>query len=139
MTFGEGVALHLWLGNVGALIAGELPIVDAFHNADANATNTSSQAWVSADNDASAPGASAYLSFDMPAAAGAEGKCGRVVYADLHVSGGPGSGPNHDYSGSTADGGIVPDGCSTHPLTPQEKVIEFMMFDVAHCLVPVGM
>jgi hypothetical protein len=51
---------------------------------------------------------------------------------------GPGSGLNPDYPGSTTAGGIVPNGCSTHPLTPQEEAIEFMMFDIAHCLIPVG-
>ncbi|MGO9838217.1 MAG: hypothetical protein ACLP1X_28895 [Polyangiaceae bacterium] len=137
MPFPEGVAMNTWLGNVGALTSGELSIVDAFHNVDVGAANTYSETWVSADNHSSAPGGSEYFSFDTPVGSDV-GKCGRVVYSDLHVSGGPGSGLNPDYPGSTTGGGIVPNGCSTHPLTPQEQAIEFMMFDIAHCTVPLG-
>jgi hypothetical protein len=58
-----------------------------------------------------------------------------VVYSDLHVSLGPGSGPSPDYPGLTA-GGVVPDGCSNRPLTPQEKAFEFLFFDMSSCAHP---
>ena len=77
---------------------------------------------------------------------GSAAQCGRVVYSDLHVSGGPGSdepGVAPDYPdagliGTNRKGGTVPAGCATHPLTPQEKALEFMLFDLSSCLVPIG-
>jgi hypothetical protein len=92
-----------------------------------------------------------YFSFDTPI--GKNPACGRVVYSDLHVSGGPG----HNAPGVPADYvaprvvmpvplmpprgermNIVPSDCAMHPLTPQEKALEFMIFDLSSCLVPIG-
>ncbi len=134
VPFPEGVAMNTWLGNVGALTGGELPIVNAFHNADVSATDTSSQAWISADRDSSAPGATQYFSFGLPVGS-PESQCGHVVYSELHDSLGPGVGSNPDYPGAT-DGGVVPSGCSLHALTPQEKALVFMVFDLSSCLIP---
>jgi hypothetical protein len=84
-----------------------------------------------------------YFSVDTPI--GAAAQCGRVVYSDLHVSGGagitaPGATYMADYAGAPTqvDYGVVPSGCAMHALTPQEKALEFMIFDLSSCLVPVG-
>jgi hypothetical protein len=138
MPFPEGVALHDWLNAVGALTGDQLPIWYARHNADLSATNTASQAWIDLDKSTAAPNAAEYFSFDTPVGSGAEA-CGRVVYSDLHVSGGAGAEANPavppDYPSGLA---IVPDGCAMHPLTPQEKALEFMIFDLSSCLTPPG-
>jgi hypothetical protein len=137
MPFPEGVALNSWLGNVGALSGGELPIQYARDNAQwsASVNGKNSQLWISADKNSNFPGYAQYLSFDTAAG---DKSCGRIVYSDLHVSGGPmnSSDPMTDYP--SFNPGIVPDQCSTHPLTPQEKALEFMLLDLSSCLVPVG-
>jgi hypothetical protein len=142
MPFPEGVSLKKWLGNVGALTNGQLPIYFSRVNATVTMANTHSQPWVTLDQTTPAPGAGAtqYFSFDTPIGVGAAEQCGRVVYSDLHVSGGAGSSqPNiaPDYPGFQS-GGIVPDGCDQHDLTPQEKALEFMIFDLSSCLTPIG-
>jgi hypothetical protein len=138
MPFPEGTALHSWLGNVGALTNDKLPIWYARHNADLTAANTASQQWIALDPATTAPNAAEYFSFDTPVGSAAQA-CGRVVYSDLHVSGGKGAQADRsvppDYPGSLA---IVPDQCAAHPLTPQEKALEFMIFDLSSCLIPIG-
>ena len=104
-VFPEGQALQQWLTGVGALTNGELPIWYARHNADV-ASNSPSQSWITLDPSVPAPNTLAlqYMSFDTPID-GAQ-TCGRVVYSDLHVSGGPGSdepGVSPDYP----DAGLI--------------------------------
>ncbi len=137
MSFPEGVALNTWLGTVGALASnGELPILYSRDNAQVGMANSASQAWMNSDIDSLKPGYTQYFSFDTPISGG--DKCGRVVYSDLHVSGGPNNSadPNTDYPGFSV--GIVPDGCASHPLTPQEKALEFMIYDLSSCLITIG-
>jgi hypothetical protein len=158
--FPKGQVMAEWLGIVGALNAtsqpasGELKISGAKHNADlAGLAGTPSQGWIAADKNAeseiiagagpgtdagaaaSAAGATEYLSFNTPVDAGLDDAgepayCGRVVYSDLHVGA-----ASQDYNGQGA-GGIVPSGCANGPLSPQEKALEFMLFDLSSCVTP---
>jgi hypothetical protein len=52
--------------------------------------------------------------------------CGKVVFSDMHVSGGPIA--NQSYPNSCAAGGAIT------ALTPQEKALIFMLFDLASCV-----
>ena len=135
--FPEGVAFSTWLGAVGALSSnGELQIHYSRDNAQVGSANTASQAWINSDINSVKPGSTQYFSFDTPLGGG--NKCGRVVYSDIHASGGPNnsSDPGTDYPGFNP--GIVPGGCSQHALTTQEKALEFMIFDLTSCLTPPG-
>jgi hypothetical protein len=158
--FPEGIALQAWLSNVSALDTNqELPYYYARDNLVS--VNAPAQVWLNLDGNqlsssdamtlASMSGSSTsppeYVSFDLPIGTGSEtAGCGRVVYSDLHVSGGPGAteppmnGMNipADY-GSGGGAGVVPTGCAMHTLTPQEKALEFMIFDLSSCLIPIGM
>jgi hypothetical protein len=49
-----------------------------------------------------------------------------VVFSDIHFS-------TQDESGS---GLLFPIGCSTTTLSPQEKVLAFLIFDIASCVGP---
>ena len=60
--------------------------------------------------------------FTTPNEAAADARCGKVVFSDMHVSGGPQAG---DY----------PDSCGgSLALSPQEKALAFMFFDIATCI-----
>ena len=64
--------------------------------------------------------------FTTPAEATPDNRCGKVVFSDMHVSG--------DSLSST--GTPFPDQCATNALTPQEKALAFMFFDIASCVQP---
>jgi hypothetical protein len=142
-VFPKGQALDQWLGVVGALETtgqvGDLEIAQAKHNADVGPANVHSQSWIAADTDTTNPGATQYFSFNTPVDAGLDDAgepayCGRVVYSDLHVGAVDPTVPA-DYGG-IGNGGTVPTGCVNRDLSPQEKALEFMLFDLSSCVVP---
>jgi hypothetical protein len=134
--FYGGMQMHDWLNNVGALSNDELPLQQARYNARVSGSNTNSRAWIVADQDAgfsdggSAAGATEYFSFETPLTAPIEHKCGRVVYSDLHVGA-----ASNDYGAMGVDtsAGVVPTGCNNGKLSPQEKALEYMLFDLTAC------
>ena len=66
-----------------------------------------------------------YFSFNAPVGAPAAEQCGRVVNSDIHV-----------VSGMALVDDPFPTSCVTKGLTPQEKIIVFMLFDLSACLLP---
>jgi len=119
VSFPKGKAMQEWLGNVGALTGMKLPIDGAKKNLESvNAANA--QQWITYPS----PAAVEYMSFNVPTGVPDEQKCGRAVYSDLHVSSGVGDRP----------GPAWPAGCKTAELSPQEKALEFMLFDLSSCI-----
>jgi hypothetical protein len=141
--FPKGVSLDKWLGNVGALgagvPAGDLPIYSPKYNAIVSATNTPSQPWIT--DMAKGANQTMYFSFDTPVTAkaapdgGPPAYCGRAVFSDLHVDGAPAPAASSNDNSNKAAGMPPPGGCGVGPLSPQEKVLEFMLFDLSSCVV----
>jgi hypothetical protein len=73
-----------------------------------------------------APGASQSFSFNTPLAAPPPSQCGQVVYTAMHVGAG-----SNDTQGLP-----VPDECAAGDLSPQEKVLEFLVFNLSSCVMP---
>jgi hypothetical protein len=126
-TFPKGAALAQWLMNVqGSTVLGKVDLLEA-QNTAADATPGVSQRWIYQPLDPFTNALSAkYVSANTPVAAAADAKCGRVVYSDIHVSSGDTSGEDVPF----------PTGCTSQGLSPQEKVLIFMLFDLSACLIP---
>jgi hypothetical protein len=128
-SFPKGQAMSAWMVDVmGSTVAGQFPIVGGLRSVDA-VTNPNAESWITATDSKGAAGAVEYFAFPTPidADAGDAGAtCGRMVLSDLHVSSGTGD------SGKVA----FPDGCTSTTLSPQEKALAFMFFDIASCVQP---
>jgi hypothetical protein len=150
--FAKGQALAQWLANVGALGVdgvppGDLPLYQSKFNAVVASTNAASQNWITEPGPS--PNESEYFSFDTPVTAtpgpdgGPPSYCGRAVFSDLHVTGDP-TAPSAMDSPNLASsttppmptGQPPPAGCAAGALSPQEKALEFMLFDLSSCVVP---
>jgi hypothetical protein len=123
-TFPKGQAVAQWLQLVGASTTlGQMP-VSVLRNDFMAVTATQGQQWLymQAPNPASFP---AHYTFNTPVGATAQNQCGRVVFSDFHVENSAGS-----------KGIVFPSECTAGPLTPQEKLLEFMLFDLTSCVQP---
>jgi hypothetical protein len=127
-SFPKGKALAEWLlANGGSTVLGDLPVKSAQHSI--NVANTALvQRWIYADNVKDLnnklwPSTMQYFTFNTPVQAAADNQCGRVVYSDIHVS------------SSDTTNVAFPNGCTSgNMLSPQEKALEFMFFDIAACI-----
>ncbi|HEX3344749.1 MAG TPA: hypothetical protein VHS09_09265, partial [Polyangiaceae bacterium] len=106
--------------------AQELQIVQPRYNAVVGPSDKPSQGWI---NDTQTTN-TMYFSFDTPVGAavnpstGQPNYCGRAVFSDLHVG------------GASTDTQNPPTGCAAGQLSPQEKALEFMLFDLSSCVIP---
>ncbi|HXI57130.1 MAG TPA: carboxypeptidase regulatory-like domain-containing protein [Polyangia bacterium] len=126
--FTTGQALSQWMTIVGGSTTPGIVTIKQNANTrliDSAAGGNISQRWIYASD--LTPQSVQYLSATTPIPGG---HCGRVVLSDLHVSAGGGV-------GSDLPAMPFPTGCVTTDLTPQEKVLEFMLFDIASCVTPI--
>jgi hypothetical protein len=122
-SFPKGQALAEWLVNVGgSTTLGELPITEPQHTVDTVDAGMGVQQWITGQSPDT--GSVKYFTFNAPLGAADDELCGRVVFSDIHVS-----------SGDT-EGEDFPNGCITSGLTPQEKALVFMLFDLSACITP---
>lgn len=119
-SFPKGKAFDDWLANADAS-AGPGKIDLNYVGASVGDVNPAvSQRWIYETLDGGAISAK-YMTFNTPVGKPPEEQCGRVVFTDLHLGTGEG-------------GKYFPDGCETKPLSPQEKALEFLLFDLSACV-----
>ncbi|HYQ44706.1 MAG TPA: carboxypeptidase-like regulatory domain-containing protein [Polyangiaceae bacterium] len=129
--FPKGEAFAQWLLNVNASSTlGVLDIYAAKTSVQSLSSNRA-QPWIYRDDD---PKGDFYFTISTPVAVNDDDPppeaCGRVVFTDLHVSK-SGGGDAMDFSDQETP---FPDGCTSSVLTPQEKALEFMLFDLSSCV-----
>jgi len=96
---------------------GKMPIKQ-IKNDVGTVNNQTSTRWVYASTN---PQSTKYLSFNTPVGLPPDNQCGKAVFGDLHI--GAGSTVNQNYPAS----------CPT-TLTPQEKALIFLFFDLSSCI-----
>jgi hypothetical protein len=124
-SFPKGMAFAEWLGVVGALAGPDR--IDIFNpRNDVAAAVAPARRWIYTPT----PSTVQHYTFNTPVGVAEDQQCGRVVFSSFHVTANiPGMFPH--------TGGMrFPTECTNAPLTPQEKVIVFMLFDVAGCITP---
>jgi hypothetical protein len=120
-SFPKGLALAQWLQNVKAsTVYGQIPIQVLRHDADGVVAPT--QSWMTTTN----PPATMHMTFNTPVGVPATQQCGRVLFDDFHVE---------DATASQTQVAF-PKECDSSPMTPQEKLLEFMIFDLGSCIAP---
>jgi hypothetical protein len=133
-TFPKGQAMADWLLAVGATAtAGTLTLTGEVKPTAVDTqppTPAVSQRWIYEPvSGTSGPAVRThYFSFDTPIAAPPESQCGRFVYTGLHVT--------TSNSAAADSTGTFPSCCQVRDLLPQEKALEFMVFDLSSCVLP---
>jgi hypothetical protein len=130
-SFPKGVALASWLQSpsvAGSTTQGKLVIYNGKSTTLMLKGPPTTQTWVTYT---SGPNVlPQYFSFNAPIGAIPSQQCGQMVFTDIHVSG--------STSGDTSDPTKhFPTGCITTSLSPQEKALIFMLFDLTGCLEPI--
>ena len=126
-AFGRGADLAQWLLNVNASTTlGQIDIDAAQHTVSA-VEATLADRWIYQDNTANGQPSVQYLAFTTPLEAVPALRCGKVVFSDIHVASGDSSNPGDPFPSG---------GCNSNvnQLSPQEKVLAFMIFDIASCI-----
>jgi hypothetical protein len=128
-TFPKGNELAQWLQGIGASTTfGQIPISTLRH--DFTGVVAPSTLWLS-DEDAAPPAGQGTVpmqyTFNTPVNVSAANQCGRVVFNDYHVE---------DAENNPTNGMTFPEECAPGPMTPQEKLLEFTLFDLSNFLAP---
>lgn len=117
MTFPKGKAFGEWLVSVGASSTPGTIALSSVKSDVATINPETSTRWIYKDG----PESVKYYSFNTPVGKPVESQCGRSVFSDIHVS-------------NESGGAAFPGGCSSADLTPQEKALEFLFFDLSSCI-----
>jgi hypothetical protein len=120
-SFPKGQALADWLVNVGgSTVNGSLTINQGKKTLQ-TVNMPAAQRWIYSVAEDSVQ----YFTANTPVSAPADQLCGRVVFSDIHVSA-----PNGFKHGT------FPSQCAplVADLSPQEKALEFMLFDLSSCI-----
>ncbi len=123
----KGPDFATWMLNVmGSPMRDQIPIgANTGKNTCQSVDLTKAEQWVYWSGAGGAKGVPQNFQFTTPNEVDPTSRCGKVVFSDMHVSG---------DSKSSPGGTGYPSQCSNSGLTPQEKALAFMFFDIASCV-----
>jgi hypothetical protein len=123
--FTRGMALAQWLQLTGASTTlGQVEIGTLRH--DFTGVVAPSLLWLNV-TDATLGNVPMHYTFDTPVGTAAASQCGRVLYNDFHAE---------DADNNPTNGMVFPAECNTTAMTPQERLLEYSIFDLGSCLGP---
>jgi hypothetical protein len=116
----EGTVFSNWLHLVGAM-PNPQTVEITFPRHDVNQVLLQSTDWIQGQDPNDGTEMLLHYTFDTPV--GQTNQCGHVIYSDFHVA-----------NATTTPATVFPAECDTTPLTAQEKILEFMIWDLASCV-----
>jgi hypothetical protein len=125
-TFPKGMAFSAWLSAIGAArpATGQIPVHDPFMgHSYITSPVAPTQSWLYTQGPYSTI---QLVTFNTPIGMPDDQQCGRVVYTQFHVA--------NDGASNAFGDNHFPSACNNDPMTPQEKALEFMVFDLSSCL-----
>jgi hypothetical protein len=117
----KGSSFATWMLNVGGSTTRDQIVVHEGRTTVSAVDNSKAERWTYLMT-----GEPQNFQFTTPNEVDADQRCGKVAFSDMHVSGGPGSGDYPTSCGNSTD------------LTPQEKALAFMIFDLSSCVGQIG-
>jgi hypothetical protein len=116
----KGNDFQTWLeiAGVSSPGSGTMSIFPAFHNSDNVIAPTQQWLYWGAQTPL-------HFTWNTPVGAASTQQCGRVVFSDWHAQ-------SYIFSHGTT----FPSVCPAVAMTPQEAILEFMIFDLAACVTP---
>jgi hypothetical protein len=141
-TIPRAAAFADWLVNTGASLPnerGHLTISSGVKTTAIDTINPPAQRWIYEPANTNNPTGEArythYFTINTPIEATVENQCGRFVYTALHVSDSSGTGfPGDPVKSGNTVLDTFPACCNARTqLSPQEKALEFMIFDLSSC------
>jgi lysophospholipase L1-like esterase len=126
VTFPKGAAFSAWLSVVGAArpMAGQLPVQDPYGGTIyVSGVIPPTQRWTYVDAPVSGM---ENFTFNTPIGVPDTAQCGRFVFSQFHVA--------EASSHGITVGNTFPAACDNNPMTPQERALEFMLFDLSSCV-----
>jgi hypothetical protein len=118
----KGTSFSLWMQyTMGSPFPGVIPIEEGRQSCS-SIDDAKAEQWVYLPSGTSQIPQN--FQFTTPNEAPANGRCGKVVFSDMHVA----------TASSSSSGTPFPNGCSNLPLTPQEQALAFMFFDISSCV-----
>lgn len=126
-SFPKGRTFADWVELVNAQAASHTTAVPRIRinvvRRDMNSVIPPAQRWVYGSS-GNTTGIPFQYTFNTPTNAAPANQCGRVLFSDFHVI------------DASASGSTWPNYCARAPMNPQEKVFEYLIFDLSSCIAP---